>query len=140
MTELHTPPTDTPSWMDRLNWVGATASLICAIHCLAMPLLIGVLPILGLSLLASSWLEWSLIGFTGAVGLFTLIPSYHLKHRRLQPLTLFLLGFGLILGTKFLLDEGSSLETSGLVTGALFVAGANLTNHRLTHTCTTCRH
>jgi hypothetical protein len=140
MTEPHTPLTDTPSWMDRLNWVGATASLICAIHCLAMPLLIGALPILGLSLLTSPWLEWSLIGFTGTVGLLTLLPSYHWKHRRLQPLALFLLGFGLILAAKFLLDEGSSLETSGMVTGALFVAGANLTNHRLTHTCTTCRH
>ncbi|MGQ9897044.1 MAG: MerC domain-containing protein [Acidobacteriota bacterium] len=140
MAEPSTSLTKLPPWIDRLNWVGATASLICAVHCLAMPLLIGILPILGLSLLSSPWLEWSLIGFTGAIGLLTLFPSYHWKHRRSQPLVLFLLGFGLILGTKFLFDEGSSLETPGMVTGALFVAVANLINHRLVHTCGTCRH
>lgn len=140
MSDTHTPPVATLTWVDRLNWVAAAASFTCAIHCLAMPLLIGILPFLGLSLLSSPWLEWSLIGFTGAIGLLTLLPSYHWKHRRLQPLALFLLGFGLILGTKFLLDEDSALETFGMVAGALCVAGASLTNHRFTHTCCTCRH
>ncbi|MFQ3582469.1 MAG: MerC domain-containing protein [Chloracidobacterium sp.] len=133
-------PLNRLTWLDRLTWIGATASFVCAIHCLAMPLLIGVLPLIGLSLLTEPWIEWSLIGFTGAIGLLTLLPSYYQRHRRFQPLALFALGFGLILSTKWLVDEGSSLETSGMVTGALFVAGANLTNHRFVHTCTTCHH
>jgi hypothetical protein len=140
MNKPHPVTTAVPSWTGWLNWLGALASLTCAIHCLAMPLLVGVLPLLGLSLLTSPWLEWSLISLTGVVGPLTLLTGYHQKHRRLQPLALFLLGFGLILAAKLLLDEGSSLEISGMVAGALFVAGDNLSNHRLTHTCSTCRH
>ncbi|MCS7078484.1 MAG: MerC domain-containing protein [Chloracidobacterium sp.] len=128
------------SWLERLNWIAAAASLICAIHCLATPVLIGILPLLGLGLLTEPWLEWSLIGFTGTVGFLTLWPSYHHRHRRWQPLALFGVGLALILTAKLVADEGSSLEASGMVAGALFVAGANLTNHRLVHTCPTCRH
>lgn len=133
-------PAGRAPWLGRLNWIGAAASLACAVHCLVMPLLIGVLPVLGLGLLTEPWLEWSLIVFTGVIGLLTLLPSYRRRHHRPQPLALFTLGFGLILTAKLLTAEGSSLETSGLVTGALFVAGANLTNHRLVHTCAACRH
>ncbi len=142
MPEIHPPysqPASQARWLEKLSWVGAFASLACAVHCLAMPLLIGVLPLLGLSLLTEPWLEWSLIGFTGAIGVLTLLPSYRRQHRRPQPLALFALGFGLILIAKLLTQEGSSLETSGLVAGALFVAGANLTNHRFVHTCASCR-
>ncbi len=138
---------DTPSsrpnqaiWLDQLNRFGAAASFLCAIHCLAMPLLIGVLPLIGLGLLTTPWLEWSLIGLAGLMGIVTLPPSYCRDHRQLQPLGLFTLGFGLILVTKLFITEGSALETLGMVIGALFVAGANLVNHRLVHARTVCRH
>ena len=40
-----------------LDTVGATASLMCAIHCLAMPVLLVVLPTLGLGFLLNESLE-----------------------------------------------------------------------------------
>ncbi|HEY2583370.1 MAG TPA: MerC domain-containing protein, partial [Mucilaginibacter sp.] len=44
-----------------LDNVGMTASVLCAIHCALVPLLITSLPLLGLGFLANPWLEWSMI-------------------------------------------------------------------------------
>ena len=41
-----TPP---QAWRD---WLGIGASVLCAIHCAAMPFVVGLLPLIGLSFLA----------------------------------------------------------------------------------------
>ena len=41
------------------DWIGVAASLLCAIHCAAMPFVVGFLPLLGLSFLADpSFHQW----------------------------------------------------------------------------------
>ncbi|MCE7933359.1 MAG: MerC domain-containing protein [Chlorobi bacterium CHB2] len=58
-----------------LGRLGLSASTICAIHCMAMPFLLGVLPTLGLGFLASGWFELAMIGISVVLGAITL------KHR-----------------------------------------------------------
>jgi len=46
------PRVATSRWFGWGDWVGMVASIGCAIHCAAMPLVIAYLPALGLSFLA----------------------------------------------------------------------------------------
>ncbi len=129
----------TPKVSAALNKVGATASFVCAIHCLAMPFVFALLPA-ATTFLKDERIEWGIIGFTVLVGMLSLLPSYIRHHKQIRPLALFIFGLGIILGVKMLIEEGGHLETPGMILGALFVGGANLLNNRLCHTCPTCEH
>ncbi|MGH9753672.1 MAG: MerC domain-containing protein [Blastocatellia bacterium] len=93
--------------LDRL---GVAASLACAAHCAAMPLLIGLLPLVGLGFLAGEQTEWALAGLSIGVGSLNLTPSYARKHRQRRPLLLFAFGAGLVIIVKVLAEKGSCLR------------------------------
>jgi hypothetical protein len=123
---------------DRLDRLGAAASLTCAVHCAAMPLLAGWLPLVGLSFLASEAAEWSLVGLSLGVGSLSLLPSYVRKHRQWRPLSIFIFGAGLIIAVRLLAEEGSRLEAPAMTLGALIIACAHLVNQRLCRSCAAC--
>lgn len=114
--------------------VGATASLLCALHCAALPLLLTVLPALGLGFLADHRFERVFIAFASALALTTLIRGYR-RHR--MPGALYLLAPGLILlwsGAWVFDTESSPVVHAALVTvGGSCVALAHVANMRLTH-------
>ena len=122
----------------RLDRLGAAASLACAVHCAAMPLLIGLLPLVGLSFLGDKQTEIALAGLSIGVGILSLIPSYARKHRQWRPLLLFISGAGLIIAVKLLTEEGSRLEAPAMVLGALLIACAHIINRRLCRSCAVC--
>ena len=78
-------------WAD---WLGMAASIGCAIHCAAMPLVIAYLPALGLSWLADEgfhqWMAAICFGFAA----LAFLPGWK-KHRSLVPF--FLGGVGVLL-------------------------------------------
>lgn len=121
-----------------LDRVGMTASFLCAIHCAAMPLLVGLLPLIGLGLLAEEGAEWTLVGFSIALGLFSLLPGYFRKHRRSNALIVFTAGVALILTGRIFCEENSGLELPAVVAGALFIAAAHLINRKLCRSCPLC--
>jgi hypothetical protein len=123
---------------DRLDRFGAAASLACAVHCAAMPLLIGLLPLVGMSFLASEVAEWSLVSLSLGVGSLSLLPSYARKHRQWRPLLIFAFGAGLIIAVRLLADEGSRLEAPVMAIGALLIACGHLVNRRLCRSCADC--
>jgi MerC mercury resistance protein len=124
---------------NRLDRLGAVASLACATHCAAMPLLIGLLPLIGLGFLANEHTEWALVGFSLGVGSLSLIPSYARKHRQWRPLLLFAFGAGLIIAVRLLAEDGSRLEAPAMTLGALLIAFAHMINRRLCRRCAACR-
>jgi MerC mercury resistance protein len=123
---------------DCLDRIGAAASLACAIHCAAMPMIVGLLPLVGLSFLASEKAEWSLVGLSLCVGICSLLPSYTRKHRHWRPLLIFALGAGLIIAVRLLVEEGSRLEKPAVVAGALLIACAHLINRARCRSCADC--
>jgi hypothetical protein len=123
---------------NRLDRIGAAASLACAAHCVAMPLLIGLLPLVGLSFLAEEQAEWALAGLSIGVGSLSLIPSYTRKHRQWRPLLLFAFGAGLIIAVRLLAEDGSLLEMPAQAIGALLIACAHMINRRLCRGCAAC--
>ena len=71
-----------------LDKLGMTVSILCAIHCLAMPFLLIAGIIGSLSWLNHPFIEWGLIILTLAIAGKSLIYSYRWKHQSITPLLL----------------------------------------------------
>ncbi len=110
----------------RHPWGWATlAPLACAVHCLAGPLLVAVLPVA----LFSETVEWGLFLLT-VIFAAMVLGSGTRVHRRWGPWLI--AAPGILLWGSSLGELLSPLpEEVGSVTGALFVAGALLRNTRL---------
>ena len=77
------------------DWLGVTASVACAIHCAAMPFVVGFLPLLGLSFLADpSFHKW-MVGICLGLALLAFVPGWR-RHRGLTPAIIGLCGLSLI--------------------------------------------
>jgi MerC mercury resistance protein len=122
--------------LNKLERFGAGASLLCAIHCAATPVLLAVLPFLGSRLAGSHWAEILLIGVAASVGYLTLSLSFR-RHRRPLPLCLLTLGLALVgIGHT---PPFHQFETIVAVTGGLTLAGAQFLNRRYAGPCS-CGH
>jgi MerC mercury resistance protein len=122
--------------LNKLERFGAGASLLCAIHCAATPVLLAVLPFLGSRLANAHWAEIVLIGVAASVGYLTLSLSFR-RHR--QPLPLGLLTLGLALVGIGHTPTRHQVETAVAVAGGLTLAGAQLLNRRYAGPCS-CGH
>ena len=78
------PPSKSRKVLDR---VGALGSLLCAIHCALLPLVIAVLPSLGVAAWLGSSFEEAFVLFATGLGLFSMIWGYR-RHRAVQALSL----------------------------------------------------
>lgn len=116
---------------ERLDQFGMTASLACAIHCAALPFLITMLPLWGLSFLAERWVEITMICLSLLIGTYSLSTSYP-KHKKLLPLLTLITGFALIAAGHYFIE---SLEAILIPLGGLTIAAAHLINWRYTRTC-----
>ncbi|HMI01926.1 MAG TPA: MerC domain-containing protein [Pedobacter sp.] len=115
----------------KLDQLGITASLACALHCAALPFLITSLPLLGLGFLSNSWVEISMIFISMLLGFYSLLTSYP-AHKRITPLLVLIIGFTLI-GSGHYLIEG--LEGLLIPLGGLSIAGAHFLNWKYNKSC-----
>ena len=90
------------SWKDRL---GILASVICAIHCAATPILIASLPTLKLTewMAGPAFHQWAAGICTGLVAI-AIVPAF-LKSWDYRVLGLSLAGIGLIVGAAFFMPD-----------------------------------
>ena len=112
-----------------LNKVGLWLSVLCTIHCLAMPFLMTALPFLGESFLSEKS-EMYLIGASAVLAVFLLIKDYR-NHQ--NPLPLRLLAIALCFNFAGLFLVKGIYEILFNVTGALVMASAyyiNWNSHR----------
>ncbi|MCG8406956.1 MAG: MerC domain-containing protein [Phycisphaerales bacterium] len=64
--------------------LGVVASLLCAIHCAAMPFVIGLLPLIGLGFLADAAFHQWMAVICLAIAISSFVPGWR-QHRRLIP-------------------------------------------------------
>lgn len=114
-----------PSINKSLDVVGMCTSIICMIHCIAIP----VLFILGidslLALIDQEWIELTIIGISLVIGLSSFIWGY-IQHKRLIIPILFLVGFVFILKGESIPPEWFGFSIS--IVGAFIIAYAHLQN------------
>ncbi|GAA0710030.1 MerC domain-containing protein [Dokdonella soli] len=123
-----------PSLFARLaDRFGATASFLCAVHCALLPLVIAVLPALGLSFLADHRFERGFIAFASVLALTTMVIGFR-RHQRFSAFWFLAPGITLLVaGIVVDFDHASILHATLVAMGGTLVALAHLTNLRLAH-------
>jgi hypothetical protein len=120
------------SWVDSL---GASVSIACAIQCTLFPLLIGVLPPVGLGFLAGDGVEKVFLVTSIILAVGNLSWGFR-RHRNLYVFLFLIGGLLLIFTGRAWLDENS--EISFVVSGTLVLAADHLLNRRLCQLCAVC--
>lgn len=116
--------------MKGLDTAGIAASLLCAVHCAALPVLAAALPMR----LASPAVEWGLLAVSAAIGAGAVVPGYR-RHRNGAVPALLASGLILALTGRLLEAQGAAAGVLALVAGGLTVAAAHAFNHRACHHC-----
>ena len=131
----HWPEVMSPQQRHRLlDRLGATGSLLCALHCALLPVLIALLPTLGIATWMSDSFEEGFVVFATLLGLFTLIQGYR-RHRAVRALGLLVPGLAALwLGIGYEpLHHDAILHAVTMTFGGTLVGLAHLANLRLTH-------
>ena len=121
----------TRSLIDRL---GAAGSLLCAVHCALLPLLIAVLPSLGVAAWLGDDFERGFVIFATLLGLFSVIWGYR-RHGAVRAVGLLLPGLA-VLWTGILYDplhHALVPHAIAMTFGGTLVGLAHLANLRLNH-------
>ena len=124
----------TPRLHALLDRLGATGSLLCAIHCALLPVLIALLPSLGISAALAPSLEVGFVLFATLFGLAVLVSSYR-RHRAVRALGLLIPGL-LVLWVGILyppLHHSVVPHAVAMTFGGTLVGLAHLANLRLNH-------
>ena len=131
----HLPPGLSKAILSFDN-LGIVASVLCLIHCMAMPFLIALLPFLGWQFLDSHESHLILGSLIIAFALFAIVPGY-LKHKSRRILTGMIIGAVLVLlGSFFSHDFGmDDIELPLLVGGNLTLVATHLLNMRRVKSC-----
>lgn len=126
MTKAASPP--------LLDRVGATGSLVCAVHCALLPLLIALLPSLGIAVWLGDGFELGFVAFATLLGIFTLVWGYR-RHRVVRALGLLIPGLVILwAGVLFApLHHAVVPHAIAMTFGGTLVGLAHLANLRLNH-------
>ena len=122
-------------WLDL---TGATVAWLCAVHCLALPFFISLLPILGLSFLLDETTERAIIGCSILLAALSLLPAYFRQHGKIRAIVLFAAGIGLIVWSHLAFEEKLTMQIPFLLVGAISITAAHFINRRLCRACARC--
>ena len=88
----------------RSDWIGVFASVLCAIHCAAMPFVISYLPALGLSFFADELFHKVMVFVCFAIAIYAFVPGF-IKHRRWRPVVFGTFGLMFISAGAFAIED-----------------------------------
>jgi hypothetical protein len=114
----------------NLDKAGIIVSALCAIHCLTLPVLVSVLPLIGLQFLADKIVEFILILVALFIATLSLSGSYLKIHRNFFPIAVIFIGFLILIIGRNLFEESEVILT---VSGALLVITAHIFNWKLSN-------
>jgi hypothetical protein len=128
------PTTSSPRRFATLvDRVGATASMLCAVHCALLPFVLALLPLIGLEFLAGHTFERIFVGCAAVLACASLVTAYR-RHRHPHALFLMVPGIALLcVGIVVNLDVHVLVHTACVVTGGVLVASAHVVNLILAH-------
>lgn len=132
MEQVELPSSSRTIW-DKL---GMWLSYGCAVHCAAMPFVIGYLSLNGMGWIAEEATEWTIIAASLGIGLFRLFYSFYKEHRQPEPIVYFLIGVGFIMLAKSVfIETPEQFEPVGMVAGGLLIGTAHFKNQAKCKCC-----
>ncbi len=115
------------------DFLGFLASMLCAVHCAALPLILTFSTLSGLTFLASHTIEFVFIGISAILATWSLIPAYQSHHHNIKPLAIVAIGFILLIASRFFPHGFTEHFITAI--GGCFIAVAHITNWRLMKKC-----
>ncbi len=112
----------------NLDFLGFSASMLCAVHCLALPFIVTFGALSGLSWMENHAIESCFIFFSILFASLSLIQGYRKQHQQLDAIYVVAIGFLVILASRFV-DGNLHVVLAGI--GGCAVALAHLINWRL---------
>ncbi len=125
----------------RAERVGSFLSLMCAIHCLALPFLMTVVPLIGFGFLLDSAFEAGMLAVALLCAVLSLCWGHRIHGRRwLFGLVVIAVGLFVAGHAYHELQDGSgaTMHMILMVLGAIFLVGAQYVNKRLCRSCRSC--
>ncbi len=110
----------------HLDFVGFSASMLCAVHCAALPFLLSLAPLAGLQFLNDPWIEYVIILTSFFIASYALLHGYRRHHKKPLALIIVTVGFLLILIGHLLDDEWIEIILTSC--GGATIAIAHLIN------------
>lgn len=113
----------------KINWdvLGITASVLCAIHCAVLPLLLVSLPVLGINIIHNASFEYGMIALAFLIGSWALSHGFRRHHGRPGPWLLFTGGMLLLVAKQI----WHAYELEILPFAVALIVGAHVLNYRL---------
>lgn len=112
-------------WADR---IGAFVGFACAVHCALVPLLIGLVPAMGLGFLEDEALEWGLLATAGVIAGVAIVHAWRRRHPR-YIIVGFFIGFALLLAGA-IFEEHRVPSAILSIAGGIALAVSHLKNSR----------
>lgn len=110
--------------------IGASASLLCAIHCAVLPFVLVLLPVIGLGFLANDRFEGGFVMVASVLAMIVLTRGFR-RHQQPLPLMLAVLGIALLLlGVTGVVSHSIIVHSVLVTTGGLSLASAHFFNLR----------
>lgn len=120
----------------RIDCFGIAASWLCILHCLALPLLVMVLPAAHCFHHQNDYTHVLLAGWVCLFAVLSVVPGYK-RHKSSRILALMILGVGIVLIATFgdCLGMPETCELPLITIGNLFVICAHQLSRRHTSAC-----
>lgn len=112
--------------VERIDTCGAFLSFTCAIHCLAMPILLVAFPLIGLEFISDGTIETFFITGMVAIALLTMWSGFR-RHRRHAAFVFFAVALSFLL-TGLILEN--DFHRPLIIFGAIGIAAAHILNRR----------
>lgn len=114
--------------MVRINFdaLGIATSVLCAIHCALLPLLLSSLPLLGINIINNQGFEFFMIFLAFVIGIYSLWHGYKKHHQKILPVILFSLGIILLFTKQFFHQHFLIL----LIPAVILIVSAHVINYR----------
>ena len=95
---------------DRINWdfIGLSASFLCVLHCILLPICIPIFPLIGLSFINNEFYEALLIVVSLIIAFIAIYKGYKKYHNKLLPIFIYV--FVLLFFSAGFLTEKDTLE------------------------------
>lgn len=118
-----------------LDRIGITATSLCALHCILLPVILPALPLLGIGFLADHMWEHIFLIVTAVLGSIAMFSGFKRYHKKLYPFYLLMLGI-VIYWQKH--DFSESLQPVFIMIGATLIVAAHIINIKLCNNCKQC--